>query len=250
MMKILALEFYKNGAMQEAFALGGSLEKEKINITKKYPASLQNYLIDTGNDVILVDTGLPVETPDFEEKPDQMLYMGEKVADFKVALKSIGYEPTDVTKVILTHKHPDHSGELRLFEHTKIYLSHIEASAMNLNGENIIKVDFKDGQYKNFKNSEIISENIIMLPGYGHTTGNSLVVVEDAGKYYMIHGDITYTDEALRQNQLSVVFEDKELAKETLNNVRTFIKENNTVYLSTHTPEGLSSLKNNTIMKL
>lgn len=66
----------------------------------------------------------------------------------------------------------------------------------------------------------------------------------------MIHGDITYTDKALRQNQLSVVFEDKDLAKETLENVRTFIKENNTVYLSTHTPEGLTSLKNNTIMKL
>lgn len=30
-MKILALEFYKNGEMKEGFAFGGSLEKEKIN---------------------------------------------------------------------------------------------------------------------------------------------------------------------------------------------------------------------------
>lgn len=66
----------------------------------------------------------------------------------------------------------------------------------------------------------------------------------------MIHGDVTYTDEALRQNQLSVVFEDKGEAIETLNKVRTFIKENDTVYLSTHTPEGVTSLKNKTIMKL
>lgn len=249
-MKILALEFYKNGEMKEAFALGGSLEKEKINPDKKYPASLQNYLVDTGNDVILVDTGLPVETPDFEPKPDQMLYMGDKVADFKTALKSIGYEPKDVTKVLLTHKHPDHAGELRLFDHAKIYLSHIEADSMNLNGENVVKVDFKDGEYKNFDKSEIISENIIMVPAYGHTTGNSVILVKDNDKHFMIHGDVTYTDEALRQNQLSVVFEDKDLAKETLNTVRSFIQENDTVYLSTHTPEGLSSLKNNTIMKL
>lgn len=249
-MKILALEFYKDGEMKEAFAFGGSLEKEKIDLNKKYPASLQNYLIVTNDDVILVDTGLPIETPDFEYKPDQMLYTGEKVADFKTALKNVGYEPKDVTKVILTHKHPDHAGELRLFEHAKIYLSRIEADALNLNGENVVRVDFNDGQYKNFEKSEVISENVLFVPAYGHTTGNSLVLANAGDKHYMIHGDITYTDEALRQNQLSVVFEDKDLAIETLNKVRTFIKENDTVYLSTHTPEGLASLQNDTIMKL
>lgn len=249
-MRILALEFYKNGRMKESFALGGSLEKEKINMTKEYPASLQNYLIDTGKEIILVDTGLPVETPNFEDKPEQAMYMGEKVADFTEALKNIGYETKDVNKIILTHKHPDHSGELRMFENSQIYMSHIEADAMKLNGENIIRVDFTDGIYKNFAQSQIISENITMVPAYGHTTGNSLVIIEDKDVYYMLHGDVTYTDEALRQNQLSVVFEDKELAKETLEKVRTFIKENDTVYLGTHTPESLASLKNNTIMKL
>lgn len=236
--------------MEESFAFGGSLEKEKINISKDYPASLQNYLIDTGKDVILVDTGLPVETPDFEDKPDQALYMGEKIANFKEALKNVGYTPEDVSKVVLTHKHPDHAGELRMFDHAKIYISKIELEAMNIAGDNLVEVNFTDGQYKNFDKSQIISENIYMLPAYGHTTGNSLIVVYDNGIHYMIHGDVTYTDEALRQNQLSVVFEDKGQAIETLNKVRTFIKENDTVYLSTHTPEGVTSLKNNTIMKL
>lgn len=249
-MKILALEFYKNGRMKESFAFGGSLEKEKININKDYPASLQNYLIDTGKDVILVDTGLPVESPDFEDKPDQALYMGEKIANFKEALKNVGYTPEDVSKVVLTHKHPDHAGELRMFNHSKIYISKIELEAMNIAGDNLVEVNFTDGQYKNFDKRQIISENIYMLPAYGHTTGNSLIVVYDNGIHYMIHGDVTYTDEALRQNQLSVVFEDKGQAIETLNKVRTFIKENDTVYLSTHTPEGVTSLKNNTIMKL
>ncbi len=249
-MKIVALEFYKNGEMKEAFALGGSMDKDKIDQTKIYPASLQNYLIDTGKELILVDTGLPVETKDFEKKPDQMLYMGEKVADFVTALKNVGYKPEDISKVIITHKHPDHSGEIRLFSNAKVFISEIEANAMKLEGDNIVKVTFEDGVYKNFDASQKIAEGITMLPAYGHTNGNSIVVVENEGLHFMIHGDITYTDEALRRNELSVVFEDKDLAKVSLEKVRDFIKANDTVYISTHTPEGITSLANKTVMKL
>jgi N-acyl homoserine lactone hydrolase len=249
-MKIVALEFYKNGEMKEEFALGGSMSKESIDMNKIYPASLQNYLIDTGKEIILVDTGLPVETPEFKREPNQKLYMGEKVADFVTALQNIGYKPEDIDKVVITHKHPDHSGELRLFNNAKIYISEIEANSMQLHGENIIRVNFQDGKYKNFENSEKIAEDITMLPAYGHTNGNSIIIAEAEGLHYMIHGDVTYTDEALKRNQLSVVFENKDLAKETLEKVREFVKENDTVYLSTHTPEALISLEQKLIMKL
>lgn len=249
-MKIKALEFYKNGYMKEVFAFWGSIEKENLDANKNYEASLQNYLIDTGKEVILVDTGLPIETPDSEPKEDQMIYTGKKVNNFIDALKNIGYEPKDIDKVIITHKHADHTGELRLFENAKIYISQIEADEMKLDSDNVIRVNFKDGEYKNFKQSEKISENIFMLPAYGHTKGNSIVVAEFNGLYYMFHGDVTYTDEALRKNALSLVFEDKDLARETLYNVRKFVKENPTVYLSTHTPESLISLKENKVMNL
>lgn len=249
-MKIVALEFYKNGEMREAFAFGGSMLKEDIDMNKIYPASLQNYLIDTGKEVILVDTGVPMETPEFKKEPNQKLYMGEKVADFKTALQNAGYKVEDIDKVVITHKHPDHSGEIRLFGNAKVYISQIEADAMNLQGENIIRVNFQDGKYKNFETSEKIAEGITMLPAYGHTNGNSIVVAEVGELYYMLHGDVTYTDEALKRNELSVIFENKELAKEALEKVREFIKENDTVYLSTHTPEGLISLEQKLIMKL
>ena len=68
--------------------------------------------------------------------------------------------------------------------------------------------------------------------------------------YYMMHGDVTYVDAALHANKLSIVFEDLAAARETLDRVREFVKNNPTIYLSTHTPEGVSNLENKVIMKL
>lgn len=249
-MEVKVLEFYENGYMKEAFAMGGTMAKEKINEEKIYTSSLQNYLIDTGDKVILVDTGMPVETPDFPKNPNQKIYTGEKKNNFLEALEVNGYKVEDIDIVILTHKHPDHSGELRRFTNAKIYISSIEAQEMKLEGDNIIKVDFTDGPYKNFSASQKIVDGIHMLPAYGHTKGNSIVVAEEGDYFYMFHGDVTYTDEALVKKELSIVFEDKDAAWSTLNTVYDFVKNNKTIYLSTHTPESIDSLKNKKIFEL
>ncbi len=66
----------------------------------------------------------------------------------------------------------------------------------------------------------------------------------------MIHGDVTYTDEALYMNKLSIATEDKVAARDTLNNVREFIKNNPTIYCSTHTPLGYENIENKKIVDL
>lgn len=68
--------------------------------------------------------------------------------------------------------------------------------------------------------------------------------------YYMIHGDITYVDEALYANKLSVVFDDLPAARETLDRVREFIRNHPTVYLSTHSPQGYENLEAKRVMDL
>lgn|GEM_PF-1799555 len=66
-------------------------------------ASLQNYLIDTGDDVILVDTGLPAGTP--EEKPDETspAFAGKDICSYMDALKNLGYIPDKVTMELLEY---------------------------------------------------------------------------------------------------------------------------------------------------
>ena len=65
-----------------------------------------------------------------------------------------------------------------------------------------------------------------------------------------MHGDVTYCDAALKANKLSIIFEDQTAARETLDRVREFIRQNTTVYLSTHCPEGYENLEMKRVMTL
>ena len=241
-MKIKAVKLYENGFMTRGFALGGE-GREVSDSEKRYRSSIQNFLIDTGDEVILVDTGLPKETPDMVPEENSQIYVGSRIQDYVSALRALGYEPEQVTKILVTHKHEDHTGELRSFPNARIYIAPEEADAMKLEGDNIIRVKYESGAYHTFDASEKIAEGVYFLPGKGHTLGNSIVVAECDGLFYMMHGDVTYTDEALFEDRLSVVYEDVDAARDTLNRVRAFIAKNPTVYCSTHAPFGYENLE-------
>ena len=249
-MKILAVKLYEKGFMTQPFALGGEDGVEKFDPKVRYRSTLQNFLIDTGSEVILVDTGMPLEAPDMVADEKTQIYLGSRIQDYVSALKSLGYQPEQVTKILVTHKHADHTGELRSFPTAKIYLSPEEADALNLTGDNIVRVQYQSGPYHTFDASEKIADGVYLLPAKGHTKGNSIIVAESDGLFYMMHGDVTYTDEALYANKLSVVYEDKAAARDTLDRVRAFIRKNPTVYCSTHTPLGYENLEAKRIVDL
>ena len=91
---------------------------------------------------------------------------------------------------------------------------------------------------------------MFFIQAKGHTNGNSIVIAEDGDLFYMMHGDVTYCDAALKANKLSIIFEDLAAARDTLDRVREFIANNPTVYLSTHCPEGYENLEMKRVMKL
>ena len=250
-MEIKAIKFRENGFYTQPFVFGGEEGAEKFDQTVRYRGSLQNYLIDTGDEVILVDTGLPTGTP--EEVPDETspAFTGKDISSYMEALEAIGYKPEQVTKILLTHKHADHSGELRSFPNAKIYVNEEEVSADELQGiDNIVPVSFTDGAYYNFPESQKIADGIYFIKAKGHTNGNSLIIAENDDLFYMFEGDITYVDEALYENKLSVVFDDLPAARETLDRVREFIRNHPTVYMGTHTPQGYENLEAKRIMDL
>ena len=249
-MKVEAVKFFENGFMTQPFACGLEDGVEKFDANVKYRSCLQNFLIDTGKEIILVDTGTPEDFPDMVVDEKTQIFVGNKIENYVDALKRLGYQPEQVSKILITHKHPDHTGVLNKFPNAEIFIARIEADEMKLEGKNIVRVDFTDGAYKNFEKSQKIADGIYYIFAPGHTTGTSIVIVEDEGLNYMIHGDVTYTDEALYMNKLSVATEDKISARDTLNKIREFIKNNPTVYCSTHTPLGYENLENKKIIDL
>ena len=250
-MEIKAVKFREHGFYSQPFAFGGEEGAEKFDKNIRYRGSLQNWLIDLGDEVILVDTGIPAGTP--EEHPDENTpaYTGKDICTYMEAFKALGYSPEQVTKILLTHRHADHSGELRSFPNAKIYVNEEELSAQELQGlDNIVPVSFTDGAYYNFPETQKIHDGIYFIKAKGHTNGNSLVIVENGGLFYMMQGDITYVDEALYENKLSVVYDDLSAARETMNRVREFISCHPTVYLSTHSPQGIENLEAKRVMDL
>jgi glyoxylase-like metal-dependent hydrolase (beta-lactamase superfamily II) len=175
--------------------------------------------------------------------------MGEKIADYMDAFSALGYKPEQVTKILVTHKHPDHTGALEYFPNAKIYISPEDADAMKLEGENIVRASYGQA-YRNFPHAQQVADGIWYIKAKGHTNGTSIVIVENDGLFYMLHGDVTYCDAALKANKLSIVFEDIKAARETLDRVREFIQNNPTVYLSTHCPEGYENLEMKRVMTL
>lgn len=118
-MIIQAVKFCKNGFMTEPFAFGGENGMGAFDASKKYRSCLQNYVIDTGDEVILVDTGLPANFP--EQVPDEntSIYIGQSIKPYMEALADLGYKPEQISKILITHKHNDHTGALKSFPNAK-----------------------------------------------------------------------------------------------------------------------------------
>ena len=121
-------------------------------------------MIDTGSEVILVDTGMPSEVPDAVPDEKTLIYMGSRVNNYVDALAELGYRPEQVTKILITHKHADHTGEIRNFPNAKVYASAEEAKADELKiYPNVVPVEFTDGPYANFEKSQKIADGIYYI---------------------------------------------------------------------------------------
>jgi glyoxylase-like metal-dependent hydrolase (beta-lactamase superfamily II) len=164
-------------------------------------ASINAFLIDTGNKQILVDTGAGE------------LFGSLGGGKLQKALKTAGYAPNEIDTILVTHLHTDHSGGLvvggrMMFPNATVYAgkpdvdlwlnpvnvkrTRVDQRRFFAEAEKTVKPYLDAGKLKSFSVETAILPGITALPTPGHTPGHSFYRVESKGESIEFWGDILH----------------------------------------------------------
>lgn len=175
----------------------------EVDEQNRVPMELNCLLIETCDEVILVDTGfgpkLPPRQREFYRLPESRLLAN---------LAELGYGPEDIHFVINTHLHSDHCGGNTRLEngaavpmfpkavyviqeqewHDATHLS--ERTKAVYVPENILPLQAAD-QLRLIRGEAQITEEVRCLPTPGHTFGHQSLVIQSEGQTAIYVGDVS-----------------------------------------------------------
>lgn len=136
-------------------------------------------VVRAGEDVILFDTGL-------------------NAASMAEALAQAGYQPTDITHVVITHMHPDHIGgmitevgELTYANATYVTgQAEFDAWAAMDNGDFDAKVRPFTERFAFIGDGGTVSSGITAMAAFGHTPGHMTYMLESGGRQILLVADL------------------------------------------------------------
>ncbi len=166
-------------------------------------ASMNAYLIQLDNRLILVDTGAgELLGPKLDKLPD--------------SLRSVGVQPEQITDILLTHIHPDHSGGLtvggrRIFPNATVHINKLEldywtnkslgekapepTKTFFQQADQTITPYIKSGKVKTFDGEVQLFPGLRTVAGYGHTPGQTYYVLESNGEKLAFWGDTVHVQD-------------------------------------------------------
>lgn len=165
-------------------------------------------LLDNGKRKILTDTGIGYK---LSEKINKIYDVDYSEYTLEKSLSALNLKKEDITDVILTHLHFDHTGgstyydeekNLRLSFPNAVYHVQKKQYEWALNPTDRDKASFFPENYKpleenkvlNFFNGETeFDENITLLPVNGHTSNMQMIKVSDGDKTLLYTADLIPT---------------------------------------------------------
>jgi len=148
------------------------------------------FLVQTSNDLILLDTGLGYK----DESGELILHQH---------IKKLGFSPQDVTLVLMSHLHQDHASGMVFEKDQKLQLAFPEADYIVARGEWETAYSGQSSSYKTAVFDVLQrSSNLHLVEGNGqvnsqiryehsggHTAFHQVFHIEEDGKHYFYGGD-------------------------------------------------------------
>jgi glyoxylase-like metal-dependent hydrolase (beta-lactamase superfamily II) len=162
--------------------------------------SVNGYLVNTGNKLVLIDTGAAG-------------LFGPTLGKLLANLKASGYKPEQVDEIFITHMHPDHVGGLmeggKMAFPNAVVRAHVKEGGFWLSETNLAQApaDAKGffqgamaslnpyvaaGKLKPFDGETELVPGIRAIPATGHTPGHTVYAVESEGHRLVVWGDLMH----------------------------------------------------------
>ncbi|AUV50022.1 MULTISPECIES: MBL fold metallo-hydrolase [Bordetella] len=163
--------------------------------------AVNGYLVHTGKQLVLVDTGAGA-------------CFGPTLGRLDANLRAAGYRADQVDLVLLTHLHPDHACGLldaqggKLFPNADVYAARAEAdfwlsAAAAAQAPADAQPFFKmardavapyqvEGRFLTYANGDALPAGIQVVPSPGHTPGHTSYLFESSQHSLLVWGDIVH----------------------------------------------------------
>lgn len=178
--------------------------------------SVNAYLINTGNKLVLIDTGAAG-------------LFGPTLGKLLANLKASGYEPAQIDEIYLTHLHPDHVGGLMsngvlAFPNAIVRADQHESdfwlSQANMDRAPAASKGFFQGamgslnpyvagnKYQSFNGNTELIAGVKSYSSVGHTVGHTSYVIESEGQKLLVVGDLIHVPAVqLDQPNVTIAFD-------------------------------------------
>jgi N-acyl homoserine lactone hydrolase len=223
------------------------------------PLPIYFWLIEHPEGLIAVDTGetARVSEPGYFPRWHPYFRFGlrewvREDEEAGPALRRLGFDPSDVRWVVMTHLHTDHAGGLGHFPDSEILVSRVDLEQASGTPGKLRgflphrwprrfrprEIEFSETSFGPFPQSQTLTEagDVHIVPTPGHTAGHVSVAIEEGDRVVFLAGDSSYAEELLLRGVVDGVSPDVPTAVRTLERINTLVSERPTVFLPSHDP--------------
>jgi len=223
------------------------------------------WVIEHPEGIIVIDTG------DIEEADHKDFYRHESIGskfnllamsnkrkirkdeELNNQLLKLNIKPEQVSKIILTHLHGDHTDGLKFFPSNEILVLEPEHKhpygSLQTTYPKWFKptlVNYSKNRVEYFDNAYAItkSEDLWLVPTPGHTHHHSSILFKTDNEHILIAGDTSYYQQQLNENVFAAANIDYKKSQETYTLIKKYASKFPTIYLPSHDENSGNRLHN------